>query len=146
VHVSVGGVLPRLDPPELVAMASMAERQHVRAATWQPAQLALHGVPTLTFQSYVVEDLSLSGARCILTRPTPELIPDVGAIVPLKFALPGSTEQVLGIARVVRRAGPQAIGVAFLQMRERDQAQLREFCMRASRQSGRRQGTRADRR
>jgi hypothetical protein len=64
VQVSVGGgVLPRLDPPELVAMAPTMERQHVRAATWQPAQLGLHGVPPLTFQPCVVEDLSLGGPR-----------------------------------------------------------------------------------
>jgi hypothetical protein len=144
VSLSVGGgVLPRLDPPQLVAMAPTMERQYVRVSTWLPATLALHGMPPLTFHPATVEDLSAGGARC---RLTPELIPDEGAIIQLKFALPEGAEQVLAIARVVRRAGRETIGVAFLQMRERDQAQLREVCMRMSRLASERRGTRADRR
>lgn len=148
VSLSVGGgILPRLiPPPELVPMAPEAERQHVRASTWLPAQVALHGVPPLTFRPYMLEDLSAGGARCRLTVQTPDLVPAVGAIIQLKFALPGSGELVLGIGRVVRLAGPLTIGVAFLQMREHDQERLLGFCQHAVQRSTERRGTRANRR
>src|SRR5581483_94034 len=107
-----GGVLPRLQPlPELVAMAPNAERQHVRVATQIRARMALHGVPPLTFRPCILEDLSEGGARCRLTEATPELVPAPGAIIQLKFALPGAAEHLLGIGRVVRSAGLLAAGV-----------------------------------
>lgn len=142
-----GGVLPRLQPlPELVPMPPSAERQHVRIATQLRAQMALHGVPPLAFRPCVLEDLSEGGARCRLLETAPDLVPAPGAVIQLKFALPGHGEHLLAIGRVVRSAGPLAAGVAFLQMREHDQGRVGEFCRQTLRQRQHvRQGTRADR-
>ena len=142
-----GGVLPRLSPPELVAMVPEVERQHVRVPTQLSAQLALHDLPPLAFRSCVLHDLSSSGVRLRLAETTSEPMPAVGTIVQVKFALPAAAEQILGIGRVVRMIGRAEAGIAFLQMRGHDQECLREFCQQTRQQrTMARQGTRADRR
>jgi hypothetical protein len=51
-------------------------------------------------------------------------------LVQIKFKLPATSEQTLGVARVVRVVSPEVVSVAFLQITQRDQNYLTTFLMR----------------
>jgi hypothetical protein len=93
------------------------------------AEIARHGRPPLSFNPCVIEDLSVGGARCRLAGvPTPaDLAPD--ALLQLKFVVPDTTGQCIVMARLTRVAAPDAIGLAFLHITDRDANAVMQFCL-----------------
>lgn len=122
-----GGIFPRMHYPATPGPRA-TERQHVRVPTNEPAWIAIHASPPLDFQVATVVDLSANGARLKLGGASAEFVP--GALVQLKFKLPTTSEQTLGVARVSRVVTPGVISVAFLQITQRDQNYLTTFLMR----------------
>ena len=116
-----GAVLPTLEQESYYVPVAQ-DRQHVRFWAHLRASIALHGTPPLSFRTCTILDLSTGGARCRLPQDMPEPAP--GAIVQLKFTLPGSRDQVIAIARVRRQIRPGVVGIAFLQMSQEDQHRL----------------------
>jgi len=122
-----GGIFPRIQF-NAPSIPPATERQHVRVSTNEPAWLAPHGAPPLQFQACTLLDLSANGARLKLGAPSPEFIP--GGLVQVKFKLPATSEQTLGVARIARLVTPGVLSVAFLQVTQRDQNYLTTFLMR----------------
>lgn len=129
VQLSVGGgVIPGVAlPTQLIAVP--AERQHFRVVTRLPGALALHSAAALSFRPCTIVDLSTGGARCRLADPSSLGEPARGAIVQLKFALAEGEDQILAVARVSRTVVAGTVGLAFLQMTQRDHHRLTEFCL-----------------
>lgn len=122
-----GGIFPRM-ATEAPPVAVPDERRHVRVATSLRALMAMHAAPPLQFQSCTLVEISAAGARCRLPHGT--LAPLPGAIVQIKFPLPNSRDQIMGIGRVARTLGPSLISLEFLQMTQRDQNLLSTYCLR----------------
>ncbi|HEY8287591.1 MAG TPA: FapA family protein [Chloroflexota bacterium] len=122
-----GGIFPRVQF-NTPSIPQATERQHVRVSTNEPAWLAPHTAPPLQFQACTLLDLSANGARLRLESPNPDFVPE--SLVQIKFKLPATSEQTLGVARVVRVVSPEVVSVAFLQITQRDQNYLTTFLMR----------------
>lgn len=126
-----GGLVPAQELVRRLA-GLPPDRQHFRIALAREASLAIYGQAPPVFESCTIVDLSTSGARCRVAGP--ELRP--GAIVQLKFDLPNDHDHVFVIARIARWIAPGVIGLAFLQMTERDQHRLKMFCVRSLMERG----------
>lgn len=120
-----GGLYPPIEP--YADPPGTPDRQHVRVATLLNAYIALHGPPPLAFRVCTLLDVSTRGARCRIDPPMYTLEP--GGVVQLRFALPGSGEQLMVLAHVARINSPCVVGLRFFQMTRRDEDRLTTFCM-----------------
>jgi hypothetical protein len=124
-HVE-GGVRPILESETRLTNVQ-PERRHARVGSRLRASIASHGMGELQFRTCTVLDLSTGGARCALHSK--DLNPGPGSVVQIKLILPDHRDEMFIIARVSRRIGQGLIGVTFLQMTQRDQDRLTDFCL-----------------
>lgn len=120
-----GGLIPAA--PSDLEVAMPAERRHERVPLELHGELASHGAVPLAYYPCLIEDLSISGARCRLEAP-PAATPERGTLLQLRFLLPGASDYILVMGRVARRHAPGVIGVAFVEAPQR--ALLESFCAR----------------
>jgi len=120
------------------------ERQHPRVRTNFPAEIGFDDA-VAPAHPCVIEDLSMGGARCRLTRPLLGGDPAVGSAVSLRFTLPGGATPITTIGRVARRADAGVLSITFLQIAEHDRDTIDAYCQRALRQQGSDTGSPADR-
>jgi len=120
------------------------ERQYPRVRTEFPAEIGFDDA-VAPVHPCVIEDLSIGGARCRLTRPLLGEDPALGAGVHLRFTLPGGATPISAIGRVARRVDKRVLSVAFLQIAEHDRDAIDAYCQHALRQQGSDVGSPADR-
>jgi len=121
------------------------ERQYPRVRTEFPAEIGFDDA-VAPLHPCVIEDLSIGGARCRLTRPLRGEDPALGAGVHLRFTLPGGVTTITAIGRVARRVDAGVLSIAFLQIAEHDRDAIDAYCQHALRQYGSGAGSAADRR
>ncbi len=120
------------------------ERQYPRVRTEFPAEIGFDDA-VAPVHSCVVEDLSMGGVRCRLTRLLPGGDPAPGAGAHLRFTLPDGATPISAIGRVARRADAGVLSIAFLQIAEHDRDAIDAYCQHALRQYGSGAGSAADR-
>jgi len=128
-----GGVVPPVEPVTAV-VSPTTERRHARVSLELAARIAVHDTPPNPFHPCVIEDLSPSGARCRLIEPFRDGDPPPGTVMQLKITLPDRPDDVPVIAYVARLVESGSLGLAFVQITERDGDHLMAFCMRILRQ------------
>lgn len=109
--------------------APPTRRTSERIAAMLPALLTLpawraEAAPCL------VEDLSLSGARCCVREPAPAAVLAPGTVGELTVVLPGGT-RIAATVRLVRTIAEGTVGVTFLHLGARDGRALDAYYARA---------------
>lgn len=125
-------------------VAPPTERQYPRVRADFPAEVGFDDAVGLAHPC-VIEDLSMGGVRCRLTRLLPGGDPAPGAGVSLRFTLPGGATPITTIGRVARRADAGVLSIAFLQIAEHDRDAIDAYCQHALRQHDSDAGSAADR-
>lgn len=111
-------------------VAPPTRRISERIAAQLPAHLALpeHGIAAAPC---LIEDLSLSGARCRVRERAAGAVLRAGTVGTLTVTLPDGTS-VQTTSRVVRLVAADVIGLTFLHLAERDRARLEGYYRHAS--------------
>jgi hypothetical protein len=123
-----GGIVLDLQAPSS-GVPTANERQHVRVSTDLEGAVSLHGQPPFQFVPCLIADLSGGGARCTLLGAAPLSAVKKGALVQLKFCLPGEEGQILAIARVARLVESDSWGLSFVAVADRDRQRLKTYCL-----------------
>lgn len=126
-----GGIICAAPPPPPPTPAP-TERQYLRVPTGIRGEAAVGGVLPLRFLPCCLDDLSEGGACCRFSGYDEVALPEAGAFLHLKFALPGRAARIYAIARVVRHIAPRTIGVAFADLMQSDRARIAEYCLEAA--------------
>lgn len=91
-----------------------------RVQAQPPFEVKVLGAKTL---SAIAHDISPGGMLLELEGA----LPRVGAMVQVKFKLPGDKERMVANVDVVRHAGPKLVGVRFLRLSTADMSRLQRY-------------------
>jgi CheY-like chemotaxis protein len=110
-------------------VAPPRRRVSERVAAMLPALLALPEGRAAA-SPCIIEDVSLSGARCWVRDPAVLAVLGPGMVGALTIALPGGT-RIRPVCRVVRVIADDVVGVAFLHLTELERRYLERYYTRA---------------
>lgn len=110
-------------------VAPPTERQHVRVPVNLKASVGFASTPG-AYHVGVIENLSVSGARCHLAAPLPGGGPAVDTVAQVKFVLPDGQGLLLAVARVVRVIAPDMVALAFVSISPAHTTRVDAYCRR----------------
>ena len=110
-------------------VAPPTERQHVRVPVNLKASVGFATTPGV-YHAGIIEDLSVSGARCHLAEPVQDDGPAVDTVAQVKFVLPDGQGLLLAVGRVVRVVAPDIVALAFVSMSPAHTTRVDAYCRR----------------